>query len=214
MTPVPGAAWVPPRAGVTVNVGGEDGLDLNQVVAASRDERRDFVARMEPFEAIRRAQSSIKNVRAMAGKDGLLPQQASQIIASDAMAALRPEALNEGDVARLTAVGLWNKINARLGLPPQMTVGQLDTLSRMINDKAKDAAPRRKALIRESIYRAKQFGFDPRLIIGEYADDFDGSSGSPKTPKNEKPASRPKRGSRRPAGVLSPAEAAAEGLPE
>ena len=180
MTPVPGAVWVPPKAGVTVNVGGDGALDLNQVVAASRDERRDFVERMAPFEAIEKAQSTMKNVRAMADKNGVLPQQASQIIASDAMAALRAEALNEGDVARLTAVGLWNKAYAVLGLPPTMTVEQLDTLSKMLDDKAREAIPKRKSLIKEASFRAKQFGFDPRLVLGEYADNPRAGSGSSK----------------------------------
>lgn len=167
MKPVPGAVWVPPKAGVTVNVGGE-GLDLNQIATASRAERQSFKESMAPFEAFDRARTTMRNVRKMADKDGILPQQASQIIASDAMAALRPEALNEGDVARLTAVGVWNKALARIGLPPQMTVEQLDTLAKMINDKAREAEPRRKALIEDAKFRAQEFGFSPRLILGEY----------------------------------------------
>jgi len=93
------------------------------------------------------------------------------------MAALRPEALNEGDVARLTSVGVWNKALARIGLPPQMTVEQLDTLSKMINDKAREAEPRRRALIKDARKRAKYFGFPPDLILGEYAD------GIPRNPR-------------------------------
>lgn len=195
MTPVPGAVWVPPKAGVTVNVGGDKGLDLNQIATASRAERQAFREQMAPFEAFDRAITTMRNVRRMADKDGVLPQQASQIIASDAMAALRPEALNEGDVARLTAVGVWNKALARIGLPPQMTVEQLDTLSQMIKDKAKEAEPKRKAIIEDARFRAKEFGFSPRLILGEYY--------------SERPGSRSRLGSRRP---ISDSRARDEGL--
>lgn len=166
MTPVPGAVWVPPKAGVTVNVGG-DGLDPAQIATASRAEASAFREQIAPFEAFDRAIATMRNVRRMADKDGVLPQQASQIIASDAMAALRPEALNEGDVARLTAVGVWNKALARIGLPPQMTVEQLDTLSQMIKDKAREAEPQRRAIIEDAKFRAEYFGFPPRLILGE-----------------------------------------------
>lgn len=193
MTPVPGAVWVPPKAGVTVNVGGKDGLNLNQIATASSRERDAFIQRMAPFEAIDRARTTMKNVRAMADKNGILPQQATQIIASDAMAALRPEALNEGDVARLTAVGMWNKALARVGLPPQMTVDQLDTLARMIKDKAREAAPKRKAIIEDARFRAEQFGFSPRLILGEYATGSAASESQtrPKSEKPERPTARP-----------------------
>lgn len=160
MEPVPRAPLV------TV---GDNGLDLNQIAGTSRAERASFVEAMKPFEAYDRARATITNVRSMADARGVLPQQASQIIASDVMAALRPEALNEGDVARLTAVGLWNKALSAVGLPPEMTVAQLDTLARMVEDKAKQAEPKRRALIDDGRYRAQQFGFDPRLIIGDYA---------------------------------------------
>lgn len=160
MEPVPRAPLV------TV---GDNGLDLNQIAGTSRAERASFVEAMKPFEAYDRARATITNVRSMADARGVLPQQASQIIASDVMAALRPEALNEGDVARLTAVGLWNKALSAVGLPPEMTVAQLDTLARMVEDKAKQAEPKRRALIEDGRYRAQQFGFDPRLIIGDYA---------------------------------------------
>lgn len=146
-----------------------NGLDANQIANASRAERASFVEAMKPFESFDRARATLRNVRGMADEKGILPQQASQIIASDAMAALRPEALNEGDVARLTAVGLWNKVNAALGLPPQMTVDQLDTLAKMIEDKAREAEPKRQAIIEDGRFRAQEFGFNPRLILGEYA---------------------------------------------
>jgi hypothetical protein len=170
MEPVPRAPLV------TV---GDNGLDLNQIAGTSRAERASFVEQMKPFEAYDRARATITNVRSMADARGVLPQQASQIIASDVMAALRPEALNEGDVARLTAVGLWNKALSAVGLPPEMTVAQLDTLARMVEDKAKQAEPKRRALIDDGRYRAEQFGFDPRLIIGDYA-----------VPQRQAPASR------------------------
>lgn len=168
----------PVQSGPLVNIEG-DSLDMNQIATASRAERQSFVERMAPFEMLDRAQTTMRNVRAMADQNGVLPQQASQIIASDAMAALRPEALNEGDVARLTAVGLWNKALARLGLPPQMTVDQLDTLTRMIEDKAREAAPKRRALIEDGRFRAEQFGFAPRLILGEYEGKAEEASSGP-----------------------------------
>lgn len=174
---------------VEVNTGSQ-GLDLNQVANASRAERASFVEQMKPFESFDRARATLRNVRAMADERGVLPQQASQIIASDAMAALRPEALNEGDVARLTAVGLWNKAYAVLGLPPQMTVEQLDTLAKMIEDKAREAEPKRRALIDDGRFRAQQFGFDPRLILGEYATPQPASQPAPaasQTPANQPP---------------------------
>lgn len=171
MTPVPGAVWVPPKAGVTVNnVLGGSGFTPKQLADVSGTEQVRFQERMKPYEALDRAQATMRNVRKMADKNGVLPQQASQIIASDAMAALRPEALNEGDVARLTAVGMWNKALARVGLPPQMTVDQLDTLSKMIDDKAKGASAKRRAIIKDAVFRAEEFKINPRLIIGDYAD--------------------------------------------
>lgn len=179
---------------------GPGGLDMNQIATASRAERQAFLAAMVPFESFDRARSTMRNVRNMADERGVLPQQASQIIASDAMAALRPEALNEGDVARLTAVGLWNKINAAIGLPPQMTVEQLDTLARMIEDKAREAEPKRQALIEDGRFRAQQFGFDPRLILGDYA-----TQGQ--RPTQPTPAAPPSTGN-----VLSPERARALGL--
>lgn len=169
--PVEEASGMTPFSPGLVNIhNAPSGLDPNQVATASRAERASFMASMAPFEAFDRAKTTMRNVRGMADEKGILPQQASQIIASDAMAALRPEALNEGDVARLTAVGLWNKINAAIGLPPQMTVEQLDTLSKMIEDKAREAEPKRKALIEDGRFRAQTFQFDPRLILGEYTD--------------------------------------------
>lgn len=215
MTPVPGAVWVPPKAGVTVNVGGKDGLDLNQVATASRAERDAFRQQMVPFESFDRARTTMRNVRKMADENGILPQAASQIIASDAMAALRPEALNEGDVARLTQVGIWNKALARIGLPPQMTVEQLDTLAKMINDKAREAEPKRRAIIKDARKRAKYFGFPPDLILGEYTDGIPslpnttpsaGSNGSVRIAPGET------NGGTMSVGPLTPSEAKALGL--
>lgn len=170
MTPVPGAVWVPPKSGVTVNVGGE-GLDLNQIATASREERKAFQEKIAPFEALDNAKATLESFRAMADKDGNLPYEAAQFVSSDVMAAMRAEALNEGDVKRLTAVGLWNAAKGVFNIPPQMTVRQTDTLVKILDARSRAREPKRRAIIKEGAYRAKSFGFDPRLIIGEYADE-------------------------------------------
>lgn len=186
MTPVPGASWVPPRSGVTVNVGGGE-LDLKQIADVSARESQTFQEKIAPFEANENALSGLESFRSMADENGMLPYEASQFVASDVMASMRGEALNEGDVKRLASVGLMNTAKEWVGIPARMSVSQADTLAQILSERAKSKEGKRRRLIRNGIYRAEKFQIDPKLVVGDYADEAvswndEKSDGAGKTP--------------------------------
>lgn len=172
MTPVPGAVWVPPKAGVTVNVGANGQLDLGKIADVSRAEKANFNEAIAPYEALDNAISTLQSFQSMADENGNLPFEANQFVSSDVMAALRGEALNEGDVKRLTNVGLMNTAKEWVGLPAQMNVKQTNTLGKILSEKARKKEGKRRQLIDDYIYRSEEFKFNPRLIVGKYAKDY------------------------------------------
>ena len=122
MTPVPGAVWVPPKSGVTVNVGGE-GLDLNQIATASR----------EQSQGIGQLNTAVTQV-----------DQVTQANAAGAEeTAAQAEQLN-AQATELTAVigYLLQLVGGRRALDPQGLPGQsVPGLARRLDTKAPPLAP-------------------------------------------------------------------------